>query len=148
MASAKVVYASLTGNTEEVAELLDDYLIEAGVDTEVLSVSDAHVSDFADVDAAIVATYTYGDGDLPAEIVEFYDELAGINLDGKVYGVVGTGDTSYELFCKSVDDFEEQFEKTGAVKGAVSVKIENDADSDDKEKLKIFAKSIATTLNV
>ncbi|MDR2082434.1 MAG: flavodoxin [Candidatus Ancillula trichonymphae] len=148
MTKAKVVYASLTGNTEEVAELLGDYLIEAGVDTKVLSVDDAHVSDFADVDATIVATYTYGDGDLPGEIVEFYDKLAGVNLDGKVYGVVGTGDTSYELFCKSVDDFEEQFEKTGAVKGAVSVKIENDADSDDKEKLEIFAKSIATTLNV
>jgi flavodoxin len=50
------------------------------------------------------------------------------------------------LFCKSVDDFEEQFEKTGAVKGATSVKIENDADSDDKEKLETFAKSIAASL--
>ncbi|MDR1448361.1 MAG: flavodoxin [Candidatus Ancillula sp.] len=148
MASAKVVYASLTGNTEEVAELLGEFLTEAGVDAEVLSVDDTQASVFADVDVAIVATYTYGDGDLPDEIVEFYDELAGVNLDGKVYGVVGTGDTSYELYCKSVDDFEEQFEKTGAVKGAASVKIENDADSDDREKLEVFAKSIAATLNV
>jgi flavodoxin short chain len=146
MATAKVVYASLSGNTEEVAEYLGEQLNELGVDTEVVSVDDASASDFADVDIAIIATYTYGDGDLPDEFGDFFEELAELKLAGKIYGVVGTGDTSYEFFCKSVDDFEEQFEVTGAVKGATSVKIENDADDSDKENLDKFAKSIASAV--
>jgi flavodoxin short chain len=146
MATAKVVYASLSGNTEEVAEYVGEQLNAAGVDTTVVAVDEADASEFTDVDVAIVATYTYGDGELPDEIVEFYDELADVDLSGKIYGVVGTGDSSYEFYCKSVDDFEEQFEKTGATKGASSVKIENDAEEADKENLDAFAKSIASTL--
>lgn len=60
----------------------------------------------------IVASYTYGvDGDLPDEIVDFYEELEEIDLTGKIYGVVGSGDTFYEQFCTAVDDFETTIRK-------------------------------------
>ena len=58
---------------------------------------------------AIVATYTYGDGELPDEMMDFYEDLADLNLNGKIYGVVGSGDTFYDEFCKAVDDFDRVF---------------------------------------
>ncbi len=36
--------------------------------------------DFLDADIAVVATYTYGDGELPDEIQDFYEDLAGLDL--------------------------------------------------------------------
>ena len=55
---------------------------------------------------------------LPDEIVDFYEDLASLDLTGKIYGVVGSGDTFYDEFCKAVDDFDRAFAATGAEKGA------------------------------
>ena len=106
MALAKIIYASMTGNTEEIADIVGQKLEELGHDVEVYECTNAFASEFEDSDIAIVATYTYGDGELPDEFVDIYDDLAELDLSGKIYGVVGSGDTFYDYFCKAVDDFE------------------------------------------
>lgn len=143
MPSVLVVYASLTGNTEEAAEILEEAFEELGAEVELVESVFADPEDFSGVDITVVGTYTYGtDADLPDEIVDFYEELEEINLKGKVYGTFGSGDTFYEKYCKSVDDFNDQFEKTGAVKGSESVKIDLDPEEEDIENLKNFAKEL------
>ena len=72
MASAKIIYASMTGNNEEIADIVSEALENLGVDVDVSEISQADTEDFADVDICIVATYTYGDGELPDEAVDFY----------------------------------------------------------------------------
>ncbi|WP_373792644.1 flavodoxin domain-containing protein, partial [Jeotgalibaca porci] len=67
------------------------------------------------------------------------------DLTGKIYGVVGSGDTFYEQFCTAVDDFEQQFEKTGAKKGATGVKVDLDAEEEDVENLRRFVKGMIET---
>ncbi|WP_424554604.1 flavodoxin [Streptococcus agalactiae] len=147
MALAKIVYASMTGNTEEIADIVADKLRDLGLDVEVEECTMVDAADFEDADIAIVATYTYGDGDLPDEIVDFYEDLAEVDLSGKVYGVVGSGDTFYDYFCKSVDEFEAQFALTGAQKGADCVKVDLAAEDEDIENLEAFAEKIASKLN-
>ena len=134
MTLAKIVYASMTGNTEEIA----DIVAEAFEDLEL------EVADFEEADICVVATYTYGDGDLPDEIVDFYEDLQEIDLSGKIFGVCGSGDTFYDDFCKSVDDFEAVFTQIGAKKGADSVKVDLAAEEDDIQRLEEFAKKLAT----
>lgn len=146
MALAKIVYASMTGNTEEIADIVADKLRELGVDVDVDECTTVDADEFQDVDIAVVASYTYGDGDLPDEIVDFYEDLKDLDLTGKVYGVVGSGDTFYDYFCKSVDDFELAFAGTGATKGADSVKVDLAAEDDDIAKLEAFAESLLTKL--
>jgi flavodoxin short chain len=147
MATAKIVFASMTGNTEEIAGLVEESLKENGVDVEVHECTEVHPTDFQNADIAVIASYTYGEGELPDEIVDFHDGLADVDLSGKVYGVIGSGDTSYDdLFCKAVDDFDEVFAKTGAKKGADNVKIEFEANDEDKEKIKLFAKDLVSKL--
>ena len=146
MALAKIIYASMTGNTEEIADIVGQKLEELGHDVEVDECTTVDASDFEDADLAIVATYTYGDGDLPDEIVDLYEDLADLDLSGKIYGLVGSGDTFYDYFCKAVDDFEEQFAQTGAEKGAESVKVDLAAEDEDIEKLEAFAETLSAKL--
>ncbi|MGO2099536.1 flavodoxin [Vagococcus salmoninarum] len=146
MALAKIVYASLTGNTEEIADIVAEALEEQDIEVEIEECTQVDASDFADADICIVATYTYDEGDLPDDIVDFYEELKEVDLTGKIYGVVGSGDTFYEFYCKSVDDFEAVFEKTGATKGAEAVKVDLAAEEEDIIKLEAFAKTIASKI--
>ena len=133
MTLAKIVFASMTGNTEEIADIVADKFRDLGVEVEVDECTTVDAEDFLEADIAVVATYTYGDGELPDEIVDFY---------GKIYGVVGSGDTFYDEFCKAVDDFDRVFAATGAVKGSECVKVDLSAEDEDIEKLEAFAEEV------
>ncbi|MBF0698550.1 flavodoxin [Streptococcus danieliae] len=146
MALAKIVYASMTGNTEEIADIVADKLRDLGVDVDIDECTTVEAEDFLEADVAIVASYTYGDGELPDEIVDFYEDLKELNLEGKYYGVVGSGDTFYDEFCKAVDDFDQVFAEIGAEKISESVKVDLAAEDEDIENLEKFAEEIAAKL--
>ncbi|WP_436668072.1 flavodoxin [Latilactobacillus sakei] len=143
MATAKVVYASMTGNNEEIADIVEEALENLDVSVETSEISQADPSDFEDTDICIVCSYTYGDdGDLPDEAVDFYEDLKEMDLTGKVYGVCGSGDTFYDEFCKVVDDFAGVFEQTGATKGSDVVKVDLAPEAEDIEHLEKFVAEI------
>ncbi|MFY4479241.1 flavodoxin [Latilactobacillus sakei] len=143
MATAKVVYASMTGNNEEIADIVEEALENLNVSVEASEISQADPSDFEDTDICIVCSYTYGDdGDLPDEAVDFYEDLKEMDLTGKVYGVCGSGDTFYDEFCKVVDDFAGVFEQTGATKGSDVVKVDLAPEAEDIEHLEKFVAEI------
>lgn len=142
MTVAKIVYASMTGNTEEIADIVAEAMENLAIDVEINECTQVDADEFEDADICIVATYTYGDGELPDEIVDFYEDLQELDLSGKIYGVCGSGDTFYDDFCKSIDDFDAAFAKTGATKGAESVKVDLNAEEEDIETLETFAKKL------
>lgn len=138
-----IIYASLTGSTEEVARILAAKLEVLGGKAEVIGCEQTDASVFLDADICVVATYTFGsEGDLPDEIQEFYEDLGKMDLSGKIFGALGTGEEAYGYFCKSVDDFDRQFEKTGAMRGAEVVKVEDYADDIDEERIEAFARDL------
>lgn len=147
MANAVIVYASMTGNDEEIADLVAEELEKYGFGTETIEISQADPAEFQDAAICVVASYTYsdvGEGILPDEAVDFYDDLKLMDLTGKVYGVAGSGDRFYDDFATSVDDFDQAFAQTGATKGAENVKIDLAPDTDeDIAALEAFAKSLA-----
>lgn len=142
MTLAKIVYASMTGNTEEIADIVAEAMENLEIDVEINECTQVDAAEFEDADICIVASYTYGDGDLPDEIMDFYEDLQELDLSGKIYGVCGSGDTFYDDFCKAVDDFDAAFAKTGAVKGAEGVKVDLNAEEEDIASLEAFAKKI------
>ncbi|GGI65879.1 MULTISPECIES: flavodoxin [Enterococcus] len=143
MTLAKIVYASMTGNTEEIADIVAEALENLGLEVEMEECTQVDASDFEDADICVVATYTYDEGSLPDEIVDFYEDLKEIDLTGKIFGVCGSGDTFYDYFCKSIDDFEEVFLATGATKGATKVQVDLNAEEEDIQNLEKFAKELA-----
>ena len=145
----KLVYASLTGNTEMLSDLIiEKFEEEKGLEIEKLFIEDMVDFDFLDdADAFIIATYTYGEGDLPEEMEEFFEALGEKNFSGKTYGVIGTGDTVYEQFCVCVDQFNDQIAKTGATNPTQNLKIEIEADTDeDIENIDKFIEDFSSAL--
>lgn len=147
MTLAKIVYASMTGNTEEIADIVAEALENLAIEVEISECTQVDAEDFSDADICVVATYTYGDGELPDEIVDFYEELQETDLTGKIYGVCGSGDTFYDEFCKSVDDFDVAFSKTGATKGTDNIKVDLAAEEEDIQTLESFAKKLVEAVN-
>ena len=145
----KLVYASLTGNTEMLSDLIiEKFEEEKGLEIEKLFIEDMVDFDFLDdADAFIIATYTYGEGDLPEDMEEFFEALGEKDFSGKTYGVIGTGDTVYEQFCVCVDQFDDQIAKTGATNPTQNLKIEIEADSDeDFENIDKFIEDFSSAL--
>ncbi|GHP14739.1 flavodoxin [Lentilactobacillus fungorum] len=143
MITAHVVYATITGNNEDIADIVTEYFEDHGVDVEETEISQTDPAVFEDVDICVVCPYTYDEGALPEEGMDFYDDLAELDLTGKVYGVAGSGDTFYEDYYNvSVDKFDEAFQKTGATRGSDGVKINLEPDEDDITKLDAFAQDL------
>ncbi|MGY3750660.1 flavodoxin [Vagococcus acidifermentans] len=145
MPLVKIVYASLTGNTEEIADIVAEAFEDNGCEVTIDECTQVDAADFLEADLCVVAAYTYDDGHLPDEIVDFYEELQELDLSGKIAGVVGSGDSFYDYFCKSVDDFEQAFAAAGARKGAASVKVELAAEEEDIVQLETFASDMLRT---
>ncbi len=137
---AKIVYASLTGNTEEIADIVAEALESHGIDVEVNECTQVDAADFLEADICIVASYTYDDVLLPDEMIDFHEDLLDLDLTGKTYGVVGSGDTFYPYFCQVVDQFDKAFASVGATKGAQSVKVELAPEEQDIVALQSFVK--------
>lgn len=145
----KLVYASLTGNTEMLSDLIiEKFEAEKGIEIEKLFIEDMVDFDFLDdADAFIIATYTYGEGELPEEMEEFFEALGEKDFSGKIYGVIGTGDTVYEQYCVCVDQFNEQIAQTGATNPTQNLKIEIEADTDeDFENIDKFIEDFSSAL--
>ena len=139
MALAKIVYASMTGNTEEIADIVAEAFENLDIEVEINECTQVDADEFEEADICVVATYTYDDGDLPDEIVDFYEDLQELDLLGKIYGVCGSGDTFY-------DEFDAAFAKTGASKGAENVKVDLNAEEEDIENLEAFAKELVAKI--
>ena len=132
LAKAEIVFATITGNNEDIADIIAENLEDQGLDVQVDEISQADVSDFEDADLCIVCPYTYDEGNLPDEGMDFFDDLQETDLSGKIYGVAGSGDTFYgEYYCTADDEFSRVLKEAGAIQGAPDVKINLSPDTDE-----------------
>lgn len=148
MPTAKVVFATITGNNEDIADIISDNLEDQGFGIEQIEISQAEIEDFEEADICVICPYTYDEGALPDEGLDFYDDLKEeAQLDGKVYGVAGSGDTFYEgFYCTAVDDFSNAMKGANAIQGAPDLKINLAPDSDeDLAALDDFSKKLVET---
>lgn len=145
---AQIVFASMTGNDEDMAEILEENLQDAGFDVENIDVSFADASSYLDADLCVMVTYTYGEGVMTDELKDFYDQLVTLDLSGKKFAVMGSGDKTYkDQYCENVDDFEKAFIKCGAVEVAKPVKIENAVDDEDIDLIDQATEEIVEAFN-
>ncbi|WP_290032935.1 flavodoxin [Ligilactobacillus cholophilus] len=148
MAKAEIVFATITGNNEDIADIIAENLEDKGIDVQVDEISQADVSDFEDADLCIVCPYTYDEGNLPDEGMDFFEDLKEVDLTNKIYGVAGSGDTFYgEYYCTAVDEFSRVLREAGATQGTKDVKINLSPDTDeDIATLDTFADELVSKL--
>ncbi|MEM1456246.1 flavodoxin [Pediococcus pentosaceus] len=149
MPTAKVVFATITGNNEDCADIITEALEDLGVEVDETEISQTDAAELKDYDINVIVPYTYDEGALPEEGMDFFDDLAELDLSGKVFGVAGSGDTFYaEYYCLAVDKFSEAMTKTHATQGAENLKINLAPESqEDLDRLDNFASSLVDKFN-
>ncbi|MGB8272379.1 MAG: flavodoxin [Priestia megaterium] len=141
-----LAYASMSGNTEAIADLIEEELVKHGLHVKRAEVYDIDASDLVSAESIIFGAYTWGDGELPDDFLDLYDEMDDIDLSQKQMAVFGSGDSSYDVFCGAVDLIEEKIKRRNGNIAVPGLKIELSPFGEDVEKCKVFAKGFAEIL--
>lgn len=96
MAKIKIVYGSAGGNTELVCEKVAEILGEKKHQVELLQAKLTKAEVIGNFDLLILASPTYGHGQLENYFEKFLAELKAVNLAGKKCAVIGLGDPKYD----------------------------------------------------
>ncbi|MER2191449.1 MAG: assimilatory sulfite reductase (NADPH) flavoprotein subunit [Solibacillus sp.] len=130
--AATILYGSQTGNAQSVAEKLAAKLHEAGVDVTISSMSAFKTNALKKLTNLFIVTSTHGEGEPPDNAIQLHEFLYGKRapkLEHVKFSVLALGDSSYEFFCKTGIDFDEQLEKLGAQR--IVPRVDCDLDYDE-----------------
>jgi len=102
MSKIGLFYGSDTGNTESVAQRLIDVLGKENFD--LIEVTNASADQVSSYEKIILATSTWGDGDLQSDWEDFVDTLDDVDFSSKTVALIGLGDAEgYEdTFCNAL----------------------------------------------
>ncbi|WP_428910482.1 flavodoxin [Niallia sp. Krafla_26] len=139
-----IVYASMTGTTELMAQTIMEELTKAGDRVVLRDVFDAYAEELETFESVLIGSYTWGDGDLSDEILAFHEELSEIDLTGKLGAVFGPGDSTYEHFARAVDRLEETLENQGC--NLVTKGLKVDSFYEDEEEIQMKCRLFAEKL--
>ncbi|MGG4490783.1 flavodoxin [Metabacillus idriensis] len=131
MKKTLIIYASMSGNTEDIAKLIGKRLEEDEMEITYEEMDACDLESIKEFDYILAGSYTWGDGDLPYEAEDFYEDLASVDLTGKNIGCFGSGDHTYPKFCEAVDLLQRRFTETGAAVFADLLKIEGSPESEE-----------------
>ena len=127
MNEVMVAYGTETGNSEGLAERLQQHLQATGHSVKLLELDDVQLPSISQAKAFLVITSTYGEGDPPGNAELFYDALmaGGVGLNGVAFSVCALGDSDYEHYCKCGRDIDAQLEALGGRR--IAQRVECDA---------------------
>ncbi|EGM79598.1 sulfite reductase (NADPH) flavoprotein, alpha-component [Rheinheimera sp. A13L] len=111
-----ILYGSQTGNAKTVASKIKAVAEQQGISVKLADIGSYKTTQLAKEKYLLIVTSTYGEGEPPESAVAFHKFLfskKAPKLDGLQYAVLGLGDTSYEFFCKTAIDFDEQLAALG-----------------------------------
>lgn len=102
-----IVYASVTGNTEQLAEMIQAASLNQGFRTKLYRVEEFPLSELSSCDVVLIGTYTWGSGEVPEEMQSLYEAVETLDRKQLQTAVFGTGDSFFAEFCGAVDRFRD-----------------------------------------
>lgn len=119
-----IIYASITGNTKVLAELIHQHIQRSIIINRVdlYHVKEFSFSSLAKYDAIAIGTYTWGNGEIPKEMDMLFKAIEKNVEKNVATGVFGTGDSFYPKFCGAVDVFRDMLAVRTNL--AVTLKVE------------------------
>ncbi|MEC1522832.1 flavodoxin domain-containing protein [Neobacillus niacini] len=138
--SVAIVYTSVSGNTKELAEVIYRIFLTRSVVIAIYSIEEFSLSDLSHYDAVAIGTYTWGNGDIPKEMLELYQAFESISRKDITTAVFGTGDSIYPMFCGGVDQFRDMLYVHTNL--AATLKVELRPQSQDVQRCEKFVESL------
>ncbi|TYS67424.1 flavodoxin [Sutcliffiella horikoshii] len=126
-------YVSMSGNTEDIANILQDELHAKGCEVVSECLDTVDMEEIITFNGILIGSYTWGDGDLPYEAEDFYEELDDLKLDSIPVACFGSGDHAYPKFCAAVDTFAHKFKSCGAEVYNQTLKMEFGPETNEQE---------------
>ena len=99
MVSFLIAYASWSGNTQEVAEMIEETLRANNIEVTAYRIGGGVIPSPRDYDAMIIGSFTWDKGATPDEVKDF---VADVGYKPENVYVFGTGDTQFggdAMFC-------------------------------------------------
>ncbi|MGA5688295.1 flavodoxin [Cytobacillus pseudoceanisediminis] len=134
-----VFYASMSGNTEAIADIISGELKDQNHDVDLedfMSVQNAE--ELLNYDLTFIGLYTWGDGDYPDECLDMIEEIEQLDLENHPFAIFGSGDTSYPEFCGALDHLQRLIEEQGGTVVGNPLRIEFNPEPEDEEEIKKF----------
>lgn len=124
-----ILYASESGNSEALANKAKKAAQKHGLDAKVFDMADVDLSLLAKSKNIVVYAATWGEGDPPSRVVDFYQSLmsdAAPRLEGVRFAVLALGDTAYAQFCAIGKAIDARLEELGGVRTADRLDLDLD----------------------
>ncbi|MFJ7738143.1 assimilatory sulfite reductase (NADPH) flavoprotein subunit [Lysinibacillus sp. NPDC097287] len=127
-----ILYGSQTGNSQGLAEKYAATLKQNDVEVTIASLAKFKPNNLKKTTNLLLVVSTHGEGEPPDQAIQFYEFLhskRAPKLDHLHYSVLALGDSSYEFFCKTGQDFDEQFANLGATR--IAPRVDCDLEYDE-----------------
>ncbi|ALX50309.1 flavodoxin domain-containing protein [Lentibacillus amyloliquefaciens] len=141
MGKVLLLYASMTGNTEAMANIMKETVEKRGhsVVTKTFEMDPIDVEKLTSFDGILVGTYSWDDGTLPFEVEDFYEELDETDITGMPAGVFGSGESFYPTFGGAANLMGDRLEEKQANLVPERLIVELEPDNEDILRCQKFA---------
>ena len=114
-----ILFGSQTGNAKGIANKLQSALAAVSISANVSDMASYKQAALKSEQTVVIITATYGEGEPPEGAELFHKWLMGKrapDLKGLNFAVLGLGDSSYEFFNKTAQDFDSRLEALGGIR--------------------------------
>jgi flavodoxin len=120
-----IIYASTSGNTEYVMEMVADIWQKAGVKVELHRSEQTSIDLIKNNQNFLLATSTWDNGTLNPFFNNLHNEMKKLDLTGKKASFIGLGDRRYEkhYFCEGMKILQKTWEERGGTGVGVGLTI-------------------------